>query len=272
MPDRQNKSNRFSSMQWLIFVAFFLVFAAIQLWRQSSDTASVPPPTVPPAQPVPRTDTPREPGGAPSTLTPGTVEMPPLDSLGEFDYFLLALSWSPDYCATSGGDDPQQCSIGRKLGFVLHGLWPQYNRGYPSDCTREKLTEEVKKQFPGLYPSEKLYDHEWEKHGTCTGLSTTAYLTLSKHLKESVTIPVAYRSPEAPFRTTVKQMLQEFTAANPGFASTSFAVNCSSNGRYLKELHVCFSRQGQPTACGADVQKDAQKSCQSPDFLVRNIR
>lgn len=272
MPDRQNRSKMLSSTQWLIFVAFFLIFAAIQYWRQNTGPAEVPPAAVTPARPIPRTDTPREPGGAPPTLAPGTANLPSLDSLGEFDYFLLALSWSPDYCATSGTDDPQQCSIGRKLGFVLHGLWPQYNRGYPSDCTREKLTDEVKSQFPGLYPSDKLYDHEWEKHGTCTGLSTTAYLTLSKYLKESVVIPAAYRSPEAPFRTTVKQLVQEFATANPGFSSNSFAVNCSSNGRYLKELRVCFSREGQPTACGMDVQKDAQKSCQSPDFLVRNIR
>lgn len=272
MPDRQNKSNRFSSTQLLVFVAFFLIFAAIQYWRQSASPAEAPLPTITPVQPIPRTDTPREPGGAPPTLAPDSANLPPLDSLGEFDYFLLALSWSPDYCATSGTDDSQQCSIGRKLGFVLHGLWPQYNRGYPSSCTNEKLTDVVKKQFPGLYPSDKLFDHEWEKHGTCTGLSTTAYLTLSKYLKESVVIPGAYRSPEAPFRTTVKQLVQEFTAANPGFSSTSFAVNCSNNGRYLKELHVCFSREGRPATCGADVQKDAQKSCQNPDFLVRNIR
>ena len=124
--------------------------------------------------------------GKPATATPSSKD--------SFDFYVLSLSWSPDYCAGSGGDDTQQCSIGKKLGFVLHGLWPNYTRGYPSNCSTQKLPAAVKAKFPNLYPSESLYDHEWEKHGTCSGLEPEAYLTLSKKLKESVKIPDAYRS------------------------------------------------------------------------------
>jgi ribonuclease T2 len=91
-------------------------------------------------------------------------------------------------------------------------------------------------------------------------------------LKASVAIPEAYRSPEAPFRTNPEVLREQFTEANPGFPESAFAVNCSGSGRYLKELYVCFSREGQPTACSAEVQLRAGKSCQRPDFLVRNIR
>ena len=51
---------------------------------------------------------------------------------GQFDYYVLALSWSPSYCAGEAGqNDQQQCAPGRRFAFVVHGLWPQYNKGWP---------------------------------------------------------------------------------------------------------------------------------------------
>ena len=194
------------------------------------------------------------------------------NSTAKFDFYMLTLSWSPDYCATSGNDDPQQCSIGKKLGFVLHGLWPQYNQGYPSDCSNVKLPDSVQAKFPGLYPSTSLYDHEWEKHGTCSGLSPEQYLTLSKRIKDSVVIPNAYRSPEQPIRVTTSQFKKEFITANPTFTEQGLAVNCSGSGRFLQEMYVCFSPDGAPTACSREIHNDAAKSCGNADFLVRNVR
>ena len=191
---------------------------------------------------------------------------------GNFDFYVLALSWSPDYCATSGGDDPQQCSVGRKLGFVLHGLWPQYNKGYPSDCSTQKLPPDVESKFPGLYPSPKLYDHEWEKHGTCSGLTPEQYLALSKRIKDSVAIPAPYRAPEKPVRVTTAQLKGDFAAANPGMDASSLAVYCSGSGRFLQEMYVCFSLAGQPTPCSAEIRNQAARSCRNPDLLVRNVK
>lgn len=122
---------------------------------------------------------------------------------GEFDFYVLTLSWSPDYCAANGTRDQQQCGSGKKLGFVLHGLWPQYKTGYPANCSTEKLPLEVKQQFVNLYPSNKLYDHEWEKHGTCSGKTPAEYLGLSKKLKNAIAIPAAYNRPNKPLRTTI---------------------------------------------------------------------
>jgi ribonuclease T2 len=208
------------------------------------------------------------------TATSKAIKTPAANSeaMKAFDYFVLSLSWSPDYCATSGGDDEAQCSIGKKLNFVLHGLWPQNQKGYPSNCSGEKLTSSVKEKFPNLYPSASLMDHEWEKHGTCTGLSAEAYLTLSQQLKKSVVLPDAYRSPTTPFKTNSDQLKQDFAAVNPDLGTASLAVYCSGSGRYLKELYVCFNREGSPMACGAEVNKAAAKSCQQSSFLVRNIR
>jgi ribonuclease T2 len=254
---------KLSSAQYLVLL--ILVLAVAFLRSQGYLEKDQPPPsepTAPASQPQIRVETP----------TAGTGLTIPTGQLSEFDYFVLALSWSPDYCAATGANDPQQCSAGKKLGFVLHGLWPQYEKGYPSDCTSEKMPENVKAQFIGLYPNDKLFDHEWEKHGTCTGLSPLEYLQLSKALKEFVTIPVEFRSPENPFRTKMKEVKALFAQANPGFAETSFEVGCSSSGRYLKEVFVCFSRAGTPTSCSAEMQKTALKSCQAKDFLVRNTR
>jgi ribonuclease T2 len=191
---------------------------------------------------------------------------------GEFDFYVLALSWSPDYCVSNGAGDAQQCGPGRKLGFVLHGLWPQYDTGHPSDCSNQKLPPEVEAAFPGLYPSRKLYAHEWEKHGTCSGLEPAEYLSLSRSLKEAVRIPDAYRAPEQPLRVTTRQLKADFEAANPGLGDSSLAAYCSGSGRFLKELFVCFSQDGRPVACSPEIHKKASRSCQKPDFLVRNVR
>ncbi len=202
------------------------------------------------------------------------LEKPAVTSIlapGDFDYFILALSWSPDYCSANSSD-AQQCAVGRKLGFVLHGLWPEYSQGYPSSCSNQTLPAGVKAQFPGLFPNDALYTHEWETHGTCSGLSPFLYFTLAKQIKDSIRIPADFQAPQAPFRTGTNQMKQQFAGTNPGLGGSSMAVFCSGSGRFLSALYVCFSKKGEPTACSAEVQKDASKSCQNADFLVRNIR
>jgi len=146
------------------------------------------------------------------------------------------------------------------------------DRGYPSDCSTVKLPENVKAQFPNLYPSEKLYDHEWEKHGTCSGLTPEGYLTLSKQLKESIIIPVPYRAPAQPVRVTTAQLKKDFVAANPALSEASLAVYCSGSGRFLSELYVCFSSEGKPQTCSQEIHTRAAKSCGAPDLLVRNVR
>lgn len=201
-----------------------------------------------------------------ATVQPGGTPTP---ALADFDFFVLALSYSPDYCAANGASDPQQCALGKKLGFVLHGLWPQYNRGYPSNCSTQSMPQRVKDAFPGLYPSTTLYGHEWSKHGTCSGLSPTAYLTLTQQLKQSVRIPADYRSPAQAIRVTAAAFKRAFAQVNAALSAEDIAVHCSGSGRFLQEMYVCFARDGQPTACSAELQRDAAKSCGNPDFVLR---
>jgi ribonuclease T2 len=158
------------------------------------------------------------------------------------------------------------------LGFILHGVWPSYGYGYPSYCSNESMSDELMYEYPGVYPNDFLYDHEWGKHGTCTGLDPEEYLIMSQQLKDSIIIPTAFESPEEPFRTSVDELLEAFMQANPNFEKESFAVNCSDSGAYLTELYVCYSKDGYPSECGADVLDIASESCSQPDFLVRNVR
>ncbi len=223
-------------------------------------TAVAPPPALPEAEVTAMP--------LPTPFAPATESPAP----SAFDYYVLSLSWSPDYCATNGSNDTQQCSLGKKLAFVLHGLWPQYEKGYPSNCSTQKLPEELKQRFAGLYPSEKLFDHEWEKHGTCSGLEPEAYLAFSQQVKSSVIVPGAYRSPAKPFQSSVQQLKDAFLANNPAMSADGLAVQCSSSGRYLSELRVCFTTSGAPRACSAEVLNAAKKSCKNATFQVRNVR
>jgi ribonuclease T2 len=282
---RQNpkKTSQLTPLQILVIVVV-LMAAAFQFFNKNTPTGHDLANTVPgsathiavsstKADPRPAESTATAPGwstktGSP-TVTPLETKIEPLAS---FDYFVLSLSWSPEYCAASGGGDTQQCSTGRKLAFVLHGLWPQNEKGYPSSCTAEKMPASVEAQFAGLYPNDSLFSHEWSKHGTCTGLSPQNFLTLSRQMKASIQMPAAFVAPQKPFRITTADVKNQFSQANPGFDTAAFEVNCSSSGKYLAELYVCLTRTGEARACSAEVHKNALKSCQNPDFLVRNIR
>jgi ribonuclease T2 len=191
---------------------------------------------------------------------------------GKFDFYVLTLSWSPDYCAKNGDVDQQQCKSGKKLGFVLHGLWPQYQKGYPANCSTEKLSPAVKQQFAGLFPSDKLYSHEWEKHGTCSGQTPAQYLALAKQLKDAVPIPTAYNRPSKPFRTTIKDLKNTFVNTNSQLNPDGIAPYCSGSGRFLQEVFFCYSKDGKPGVCSAEILQRSQKSCGQPNFLVRNVK
>ena len=189
---------------------------------------------------------------------------------GEFDYYAMALSWSPQHCAIKPADR-EQCS--RQLGFVLHGLWPQYQRGYPSSCSRERLDPAMEQQFAGLYPSRFLYGHEWEKHGTCSGLSQEAFHQLASDLRQKVKIPVAYQSPAEPLRKSTFELKADLASANEWLAPDTMTVACADGGRFLREICICINREGTDAVpCSDEMQKRERRSCGQPDFLLRSVR
>jgi ribonuclease T2 len=189
---------------------------------------------------------------------------------GQFDYYAVALSWSPSYCADHR--DPDQCSSGRQLGFVLHGLWPQYETGYPQECSNESLPSQVRGQYATLFPSPKMINHEWRKHGTCSGLDPAAYFALSSKLREQLRIPPAFQKPAAPVRVTYGEFGAAFRAANTGIAPDSVLPFCGSGGRFLRELHACYTRDGRSRSCSAGEIKRSQNSCRQESFILQSVR
>ncbi|HEX8615085.1 MAG TPA: ribonuclease [Telluria sp.] len=189
---------------------------------------------------------------------------------GQFDYYAVALSWSPSYCASRS--DPDQCAAGRQLGFVLHGLWPQYETGYPSTCTKQTLPNDVREKYTPLFPSPKLIGHEWSKHGTCSGLEPAAYFELSAKLKDQLAIPEPYQKPAAPVRVTNEELYSAFKGANPGLAKNGVLPFCASGGRFLREVHACYDKTGGSRSCSPGQVKRSQSSCGQASFLIQSVR
>jgi len=192
------------------------------------------------------------------------------DAPGQFDYYAVALSWSPSYCATNR--DPVQCDSGRKLGFVLHGLWPQHEAGYPQNCSTEQVPSAVRSQYTAIYPSPKLLGHEWKKHGTCSGLDPAAYFALSAKFKDQLVIPPSFRQPASPVRVSPGELVQAFKAANPGMVSNSVLPFCSGGGKFLREIHACFEKDGCSRSCSNGEIKRSYNSCRQQSFLLESVR
>jgi ribonuclease T2 len=190
---------------------------------------------------------------------------------GQFDYYAVALSWSPAFCAKRGAD-PEECDSRHPRGFVLHGLWPQFEKGYPESCSTERLPEPVRAKFAGIYASPNLIDHEWSKHGTCSGLSPVDYFSLSDRLHNSIAIPAQFNHPQSPQSSSYNDFVKAFRKANPDMPINGLLPFCAEGGRTLREVHACFSQAGKPVQCSQGEVKRSFSSCRRGDFELQPMR
>jgi ribonuclease T2 len=175
---------------------------------------------------------------------------------GEFDYYLLVLSWSPTHCMTASTEDDMQCARrdGRRFGFVLHGLWPQHERGYPLRCRtrwRPFVPEPVIASMRDVMPSRGLVIHEYRAHGTCSGLQPAPYFALARQLYNRIHIPKRYQNPFDMQFAGPREVLGDFLSANPGLKPDMIAVMCGGPGNRLHEVRVCLTKDGRPRTCSA---------------------
>jgi ribonuclease T2 len=162
---------------------------------------------------------------------------------GEFDFYLLNLSWSPEFCATHG--DSPEC--GRGLGFVVHGLWPQDTNGdYPQHCSDAPGPANPQADTD-IMPTASLVEHEWQTHGTCSGLGVDKYFAAMHRAYAGVKIPANIGSGRDADGVTPDDLLARFAAANPGYPAGSFALSCGNNR--LTAVEICLSKDLQPEAC-----------------------
>jgi ribonuclease T2 len=190
-----------------------------------------------------------------------------------FDYYVLVLSWSPTYCSSDAGrgrEDDMQCRSGRPYGFILHGLWPQYERGYPQNCRTggdRSLPSAVVDRALKLTPSRDLIAHEWSKHGTCSGLSADDYFSAAASAVVSLKVPDAFIAPQQPIATTPDDVRQAFLDANRSISNNGLSATCSRNE--LAEVWVCLDKDLRPRACSPDVRK---RHCGRRDVRMRAVR
>jgi len=163
---------------------------------------------------------------------------------GQFDFYVLSLSWSPSFCeATSerGRDGGAQCGL-RPYSFVVHGLWPQYEKGFPEFCQvpAPRLDRGIVSSMLELMPSPKLVFNEWDKHGTCSGLSPRAYFETVRKARAVVKIPPEYLEVKTHLNVTPNEVEAAFVKANPGLKPAGISVTCDS--RRLSEVRICLSK------------------------------
>jgi ribonuclease T2 len=171
---------------------------------------------------------------------------------GQFDYYVMSLSWSPEYCATNNNPDSTQCGE-RRYSLVVHGLWPQYeNGGFPADCSAERaVPQTIVDSMLDIMPSKKLIQHEWDKHGTCSGLSVEKYFQLTRQIYNSIAIPDRYQQPTEYITTNIKSLESDLIAVNPTLDGSKIAIDCK--GRFLQEVRICYDKNNQPRVCGRKV-------------------
>jgi ribonuclease T2 len=187
---------------------------------------------------------------------------------GDFSYYLLALSYAPDFCAQpTGQKDPRECGAGRKLGFVVHGLWPQNNTGRgPENCGGSPVSQAIVSSMLSYIPSESLIQHEWRAHGTCSGLSVSDYFALIRKARDSVKIPIDLQAPLRDLHLTPSEIAARFAVANPGYARGAFRVSCYRDGE-LQEVRICLNKDLSPRACGGNLS-----SCGAQPLELRAVR
>jgi ribonuclease T2 len=162
---------------------------------------------------------------------------------GVFDFYLLTLSWAPEFC--HGHSDNPECQSGH-YGFVVHGLWPQFTHGYPENCSDAPGLSNPSAMLD-IMPDENLIQHEWTTHGTCSGLSAGEYFKLLRRAYTSIKIPAQFAAPSEGFSITPSELKEKFLAANSRLNRDNIAVSCGNN--YLTGVSVCLTKGLQPTSC-----------------------
>ncbi|MFV0512291.1 MAG: ribonuclease T2 family protein [Jhaorihella sp.] len=195
--------------------------------------------------------------------------LPDRDKPGEFDYYVLSLSWSPNWCATTGdAQGSDQCDPRHDHGWLLHGLWPQYDRGWPEFCHSPQAppSRRMTAGMADIMGSPGLAWHQWKKHGTCSGLSPDAYFALARRAYGRVRRPEVLRRLRRPVKLPASVIEDAFLQANPGWSRDMLTITCK-DGR-IAEARLCLSRGLEPVPCGADIMRD----CPLKDAVFAPVR
>lgn len=188
---------------------------------------------------------------------------------GVFDYYLLSLSWSPAFCIADPG--APECNGPRRFGFIVHGLWPQNEKGWPENCNvRQSVPDSVVSAISDIMPARALVYHEWSAHGTCSGLDPTDFFALVRRAYAGINIPASMSGPGQAIEQSPAAIAEAFLRANPKMPPASIVVTCSGqDAPRLREVHICLDRSLNSRACSADVVRAA---CRAATLIVPPVR
>lgn len=176
---------------------------------------------------------------------------------GDFDYYVLSLGWSSNWCALTGDArrDPQ-CDAGRGLTWTLHGLWPQYDSGYPADCrtVENDPNRSDSAQMADIMGGAGLAFYEWKKHGRCSGLSAKSYYSTMRKAYKAVIIPPIFARITKDLQVPASVIEDAFAESNPQIGRDQMTVTCSQG--MVQEIRICLTKDLAPRRCGADTIKD----------------
>ena len=197
-------------------------------------------------------------------------QVQPRNQPGRFDFYVLSLSWSPSFCKESeerGRPSNEQCR-GRPYSFVVHGLWPQYERGFPRDCQvpAPRLSRELTTSMLDLMPAPGLIYHEWDQHGTCSGLEAQAYFDLIRKARETVKIPESYAAPKTTLTVAPDEVEEAFVKSNPGLSRAAVSVTCGSTR--LSDVRICMSKDLKFRDC----DEINRRACRRDKLLMPPVR
>lgn len=181
-------------------------------------------------------------------------EAPPPEQAADFSYYLLALSWSPQYCADEGRRDRLQCGE-RSYAFVVHGLWPQNERRpHPRACgPASEVPAAVVEKMLSMMPSPRLIADQWRNHGTCSGLDAPSYFARVERAFQRVQIPPEYQNLRSWRITSAPEIERAFLAANSSLTEEAMAVTCRDRTD-LREVRICMNKDLTFRPCGRDVR------------------
>ncbi len=182
---------------------------------------------------------------------------------GDFDYYLFTLSWSPEYCHSHR--DAVECSGSNHYGFIVHGLWPQFNRGFPEHCSSEPMPTDTS-PVDKIMPDPSLIRHEWTTHGTCSGLYGNQYFLLIRKIYDSIKIPQEFAAPTHTLIMNPANVKRLFEQANPQIHDQTMAVNCPQN--YMSGVQVCVTKNGTPFTCPGNAVRD----CRARNISIPPVR
>jgi ribonuclease T2 len=194
--------------------------------------------------------------------------------------YVFAYSWTPGFC---NGQTYPGCTNSLnywKQNFTIHGLWPQYvTSGYPSTCTTEPFDPNIPidigldymiERWPDVQydvntPSyDSFWEHEWTKHGTCSGLSQRDYFTTALSLTNILITPEIIHNS---IGSNVSTDTLRTSVADPS------AVSLQCHKQMLVGIYTCWQQvdniPSKLVACPNDVINE--DTCTAPYVYIPSL-